>query len=76
MIIITIVIIKGDFMNTTIAISVEIRDQLKEFGTKGETYEEVIARLLQSAKERQVRDLLMDERGTITLKEARARLNR
>jgi len=70
------VIIKGDFMNTTIAISVEIRDQLKEFGTKGETYEEVIARLLQSAKERQVRDLLMDERGTITLKEARARLNR
>ena len=63
-------------MNTTIAISVEIRDQLKEFGTKGETYEEVIARLLQSAKERQVRDLLMDEKDTITLKEARARLNK
>lgn len=63
-------------MNTTIAVSAEIKDQLKEFGSKGDTYEDIISRLLQSAKERQIRDLLMDESNTITLKEARTRLNR
>lgn len=57
-------------MNTTIAISTELREQLKEFGDKGETYADIIARLVQSAKERQLHDLLMDEKGTVTMREA------
>lgn len=35
---------------TTIMISVELRDILKEQGKKGETYEDVIRRLLKERK--------------------------
>jgi len=34
---------------TTIKISTELRDKLKELGKKGETYEEVIERVLKMA---------------------------
>jgi hypothetical protein len=63
-------------MNTTIAISPEIRDQIKNFGNKGETYDDILARLLNSAKERQLQDLLMDTKECITIDEARKRLKR
>ena len=48
--------------NTTIAIPVDLREQIQEFGFKGEKYSEIILRLLKSAKERQLQDLLMDEK--------------
>jgi len=35
---------------TTIQISQQIRDKLKELGKKGETYDEVIAHLLKELK--------------------------
>ena len=57
-------------MNTTIAISKELRKEIIEFGSKGETYEDILKKLVQSAKERQLRDLLMDETNTIPVKEA------
>jgi predicted CopG family antitoxin len=57
-------------MNTTISIPVEVRDELKDFGTKGETYEEILRRLLKSAKQRQLQELLMDEKGTVPAREA------
>jgi len=57
-------------MNTTISISTDIRDKIKEFGHKGETYEEIILKLLKSAKERQLQELLMDETGCIPVSEA------
>jgi hypothetical protein len=60
-------------MNTTIAISPEIRDQIKEFGNKGETYDEILLRVLNSAKERQLQELLMDEKDCIPIEEALAR---
>jgi len=60
-------------MNTTIAISMSIRNRIKEFGMKGETYDEILTRLLTSAEERMLRDLLMSEKGCITIEEARAR---
>lgn len=34
---------------TTIKISTELRDKLKELGKKGETYEEIIMKLLKNA---------------------------
>ncbi len=58
---------------TTIAITNEIKEKIKEFGGKGETYSEIIARLLKSARERQLRDLLLNEEGTITVDEALAK---
>ena len=60
-------------MNTTIAISTDIRDQIKEFGNKGDTYDEIISKLLNSAKERQLQELLMDETNTISIDEAIAK---
>jgi hypothetical protein len=57
-------------MNTTIAISNHIRDEIKEFGNKGETYDEILAKLLKSAKERQLQDLLMDTSDSVPVRDA------
>jgi predicted CopG family antitoxin len=59
--------------NTTIAVSSKIRDEIKELGSKGETYSEIIGRLIESAKKRQLHDLLMNEENTITIDEAISR---
>ena len=56
--------------NTTIAITRKIQEEIKEFGTKGETYSEILSRLIESAKKRQLHDLLMSEEGTVTIDEA------
>ena len=63
-------------MATTIAVSEDIRDRLKEMGNKGETYDEIIERILKMVREKQLQEILMDTKSTITLKEARARLNK
>ena len=57
-------------MNTTIAVSEEVRDQIKEFGKKGEKYEDILTRLLKSANERQLQELLMDEKETTSINDA------
>ncbi len=57
---------------TTIAISKDVKEQMDEFGCKGETYSNIIARLIESAKQRQLHDLLMSEEGTIPIEEALA----
>lgn len=56
--------------NTTIAVTNEVREQIKEFGNKGETYSQILARLLASAKKRQLHDLLLSEEGTVPIEEA------
>jgi len=56
--------------NTTIAITEEIKENIREFGNKGETYSEILKRLIKSAKERQLRDLLMGEEGTVSIEDA------
>ena len=58
--------------DTTIAIKFDIKEKIKEFGNKGETYSNIILRLLESAKERQLYDLLMSEKDTIYIEEALA----
>ena len=55
--------------NTTIAITRELKEQIMEFGNKGETYSEIIKKLLENAKKRQLHDLLMNEDNTIPAKE-------
>lgn len=57
-------------MNTTISISKQLREKIKDFGGKGETYEDIISKLYESAKERQLRDLLMNEKDTISVDDA------
>lgn len=56
--------------NTTIAVSEDVKESIKEFGNKGETYSEILSRIMKSAKERQLHDLLMSEEDTITIEEA------
>jgi predicted CopG family antitoxin len=58
--------------DTTIAIKADIKERIKEFGNKGETYSDIILRLLESAKQRQLQDLLMSEKDTISIEEALA----
>lgn len=62
---------------TTIALPKQTKEEIMEFGNKGETYSDIVRRLLKSAKERQLQDLLMDEEGCTpvrgALKEAEKR---
>jgi len=57
-------------MNTTISIPKELRDEIKEFGQKGETYSEILQKLCENAKKQQLRDLLMDETNTTPIQDA------
>ncbi len=56
--------------NTTIAVTKDVQEKIKEFGSKGETYSEILARLIESAKKRQLHDLLMNEEDTVSIEEA------
>jgi predicted CopG family antitoxin len=58
--------------NTTIAISPSIKSEIDQFGTKGESYSEIIQKLLKSAKDRLLYDVLMDEKDTVPIEEALA----
>ena len=58
---------------TTIALPKPLKQEIGEFGFKGEKYSDILVRLLKSAKERQLQDLLMDETGTISISEALAK---
>ncbi len=55
---------------TTIAISKEVRDKIKEFGNKGESYSEIVEKLYQSACERQIEEILMDTSDCVDIEEA------
>lgn len=57
-------------MLTTIAISKELRDKLKEFGNKGDTYEDILTRLYESANRRLLQDVLMDTKNAIPIEDA------
>jgi hypothetical protein len=39
---------ENDLSRTTIVVDTSTRDKLKKFGAKGETYEEIILRLMKS----------------------------
>ncbi|MBS3098618.1 hypothetical protein J4462_00215 [Candidatus Pacearchaeota archaeon] len=56
--------------NTTIALRKDVRERIAEFGNKGETYSDIILRLIEGAKKRQLLELLMDEEDTVTIDEA------
>jgi len=59
--------------NTTIAVTQEVKDEIMEFGLKGETYSDILKRLVESAKKRMLHDLLFNEEGTVPIEDAIAR---
>jgi len=60
-------------MTSTIQISKETKDLLGTFGSKGDTYEDIIKRVYSLAVKEQLREFLMSSENTITLEEARRR---
>jgi len=60
-------------MSTTIQISEETKELLSSFGTKKDTYEDIIKRIYSLAVKGQLRELLMSSENTISLEEARER---
>lgn len=56
--------------NTTIAVTNDVRERIKEFGMKGETYSDILERLLQSARKRLLHDVLMNNEGFVPIEEA------
>ena len=60
-------------MNTTIQISQETKNLIGTFGTKEDTYEEIIKRMYRLAVKEQLSEFLMSSDKTITLEEAKRR---
>jgi len=56
--------------NTTIAIRKDLKEKMAEFATKKETYSDIIERLLKSAEQRLLHDVLMSREGCVTIEEA------
>jgi len=56
--------------NTTIAIRRDLKDKIMEFGTKKESYSDVIERLIKSAEQRLLHDVFMSEEGCVNIEEA------
>ena len=52
---------------TTIAITKEAKEEMQVFGNKGETYSDIIMKLVESAKQRQLHDLLFNEEDSIPI---------
>ena len=61
---------------TTIALTKEARDEIKQLGSKGDSYSDIVMKLIKSAKKRQLDDLLMNEEGTISIDEALSKAKR
>lgn len=55
--------------HTTIAIRRDLKDKMMEFGTKKESYSDVIERLIKSAEQRMLHDILMSEDDCVTIEE-------
>ena len=55
---------------TTISITKDIKEKIKEFGNKGESYTEILSKLYKSAVQRQFQDFLFNEKGFISIEEA------
>lgn len=63
-------------MPTTIQINKKTKALISSFGTKEDTYEDIIKRMYKLAVKEQLREFLMSSENTISLKEARKRLNK
>ena len=62
-------------MPTTIQISEEVKEKIKSFGSKGETYQDIIERLYNIAVNEQLKNFLMSSKNTISLKEFKKRID-
>ena len=57
-------------MNTTIQISQEMKEKIASFGSKNETYEQILERVYALAVKTQLREFLMSSENSIPIEEA------
>ena len=62
-------------MTTTIQLSNKTKELIATFGTKEDTYEQIIKRMYDLAVKEQLRDFLMSSKDTVSLEEARKIIN-
>lgn len=55
---------------TTIQVSKEMKEKLASFGTKSESYEEILRKIYALAVKEQLREFLMSEKGFVPIEEA------
>ncbi len=55
---------------TTIAVTKEVKEKIKEFGNKGENFSDILLKLYNSAVQRQLNDFLFNEKGFVPIEEA------
>jgi len=60
-------------MHTTIQLSQDTKQLISTFGTKEDTYEEIIQRMYHLAVKEQLREFLLSSKNTISIEEARRR---
>lgn len=60
-------------MNSTIQISKKTKELIGTFGSKEETYEDIIKRMYKMAVKEQLREFLMSSKNTISIAEAKRR---
>jgi len=58
-------------MNSTIQISKETKELISSFGSRDETYEDIIKRLYHLAVKEQLRDFLYSSENSVTIHQAR-----
>ena len=61
---------------TTIQLSKETKNKISSFGTKGESYDDILRRIYSFAVKEQLRAFLLSSEGTISIEEARKELNK
>ena len=57
-------------MITTIQLNKETKDKISTFGSKGESYDDIIRRIYALALKEQLREFLMSDKGFIPIEEA------
>lgn len=61
---------------TTIQLSKETKEKISSFGSKGESYDEILRRLYALAVKEQLKEFLMSDEGFISLEEAKKELDK
>lgn len=57
-------------MNSTIQLSLETKQLISTFGTKEDTYEDIVKRMYELATKEQLRQFLLSSEDTIPIEEA------
>ena len=55
---------------TTISISQELKQKIKEFGNKGDSYDTILKQWYEYVEEKQLENILFSKENTVTVKEA------